>query len=69
MMLKKVARPSLEIINWEDFLSQKLLNLVKKLQMQPKLYQEKHTFGLESQFGQDLETGCIQVEEHYLFQV
>ena len=40
-MLKKVARPSSEIINWEDFFSQKLLNLVKKLQMQPKVYQEK----------------------------
>jgi hypothetical protein len=67
MMLKKVARPSLEIINWEDFLSQKLFNLVKKLQMQPKMYQKKHTFVLESQFGQEVETGCIKVEERYLF--
>ena len=42
-----IAKPSLEIITWEDFLSPKLLNLVKQLQIMPKVHQENHTFGLE----------------------
>ena len=42
-----IAKPSLEIITWEDFLSPKLLNLVKQLQIMPKVRQENHTFGLE----------------------